>query len=676
MNSHRYLFLFSHDVVRERRSVIDGLYAEGLRVPLEYAIGCEVVADPEQAKRLFANGSYKAYSKSAFAESELEGLGPRERPLVRRWNARMAYRRSPKRPPANPDRAAPHCIFDIEKLERDVLSYIKSREGPTLGRRMIYDLRGRKMRNLPIAEGKRILRALEEHLKSETLAFHLCNALYLVQPNLLSYLLDADLLDELAKRFWRLLGEVGCWEMRGRQAVGLVVVESSRAGDPRFNDDERDAVVNGVLDGLAHLENEFPGNDLTWVVDEQRVAIDVDNGPDGDNASVNADSYFLRPAIGGISYEGNSYSESWAGLADYREDLRVETLSNHAFVIFVTPYGSSWHGYSSTGLFFILQAKHPGSNGEDWGGRGLDGISVTTIHEVVHRYNGEHEYGDDHHGRQPCGSCGGEIGCDRVPNGNCVDHPRPYECTMRGGRNEICPWTRAHIGWSHLFVELYTTDEWLAGSDDHVELDIGDRVFTLNNPGFDDREAGQKDGYAVWAGSSMARNAIRRILVRKEQDGFNGGWKLRRVKVWHEGDLICNANPNIWLENHRLHWAFSIDDSYVNTLFIEVTTSNDWWSGTDDNVSLEMGGRTWDLDTPWVNDFEAGDTNLFDLDPGTGLRRADIDQIRIRKSPDGFFAGGWKLKGLKIEINGATLYNNQNIEQWLKGSDRTFTDSV
>lgn len=104
-------------------------------------------------------------------------------------------------------------------------------------------------------------------------------------------------------------------------------------------------------------------------------------------------------------------------------------------------------------------------------------------------------------------------------------------------------------------------------------------------------------------------------------------------------------------------------------LRVAVSTADVTWGGTDDDVTLYLAGRSWDLDNEGHDDFERGNTDTFDLDPGTGLYQSSIGQLRLHKSPDGV-AGGWKLKGLRIEIDGSTVYNNQGINKWLEDSDR------
>lgn len=246
---------------------------------------------------------------------------------------------------------------------------------------------------------------------------------------------------------------------------------------------------------------------------------------------------------------------------------------------------------------------------------------------------------------------------------------------MDDNGRRLCSYTRGQIGWSDLFVELRTADESWAGTDDDVWLDTGDHVFTLDNLDIDDRERGNIQGYAIWA-PWLRREDIRRIMIRKSEDGFAGGWKLARVRVWFRGELICDQSPNVWLEDESRIWSGCVfDRDYVNTLRVKVTTADEWWAGTDDDVTLTIAGRSFNLDNAWRNDFERGNTDTFTLDPGTGLRRSAISTVRIHKSPDGF-AGGWKLGGVELITNGSTLFNDQGIDRWLEDGDRTWTGTV
>ncbi len=244
---------------------------------------------------------------------------------------------------------------------------------------------------------------------------------------------------------------------------------------------------------------------------------------------------------------------------------------------------------------------------------------------------------------------------------------------MDGNQKRICAYTQGHLGWADLFVELHTGNKNHSGTDDKVWLDIGDRAFVLDNPSHDDREKNNIEGYALNY-TRVRKNEIKRIGIRKASDGHAGGWFLDRVKVWLRGELICNNRVDRWLEDDDLWWV-SADcgnsDTIVNTLEVKVSTADIKWAGTDDKITLKLGSRSWTLDNQGRNDFERGRTDTFNLDPGVGFYETAINQIRISKASDGS-AGGWRIKGLSISVNGNPFYDNQSINRWLKDDQRVW----
>jgi hypothetical protein len=131
---------------------------------------------------------------------------------------------------------------------------------------------------------------------------------------------------------------------------------------------------------------------------------------------------------------------------------------------------------------------------------------------------------------------------------------------MDGNSRRLCGYTRGQIGWATIFVETTTADEQWAGTDDTVWFDIGDHQWELDTPNHDDRERGNREGYALWS-PGIQRADIKRVLIRKSPDGFAGGWKLKRVRVWHGGVLICDQNNiNRWLEDDHRFWVGCITD--------------------------------------------------------------------------------------------------------------------
>lgn len=54
---------------------------------------------------------------------------------------------------------------------------------------------------------------------------------------------------------------------------------------------------------------------------------------------------------------------------------------------------------------------------------------------------------------------------------------------------------------------------------------------------------------------------------------------------------------------------------------------------------------------------------------------SDITNIQIRKSSDGI-AGGWKLGGLRVYLDGVLAYSNNSINTWLEDDHRTWGVSL
>jgi hypothetical protein len=131
------------------------------------------------------------------------------------------------------------------------------------------------------------------------------------------------------------------------------------------------------------------------------------------------------------------------------------------------------------------------------------------------------------------------------------------------------------------------------------------------------------------------------------------------------------------------------DTEPIYCINIEVTTANEYWAGTDNDVYLimwaahtnELGNtiplnKRWELDGSVQTDgeplFELGKTNVFRLTDNLPSRICEITAIRIEKSPDDW-DGGWKLGGILIHYNddpSKIIYQNSNINTWLEDNHR------
>lgn len=696
----RYLFLLSEPGEKAIEFADNYLHELGVRVTTVFRTGALAgLATPQHVEAAATDGYFAVISKGSISEETQTKLRPEHADAVRVWNTKHSpdlrelkqkdidkvgaswgdekYEQRGPSTRIDPDDfryavlkqlgvsekeliekyLAEHPQSDLDRSEADQRDQDKGEPGkPNVTNRIHGD------------EFIKFERELGRRLKDIDLAYEGARVAYDLGPEWTGILLwiDPAILLEILRRLFD-ESEVGCWKLENRIAVGVVFVESGRRGGPTFTTGQRNTLEAEISDGLEWLAGQAPWQArLTWALDWQRTRIDVPNGTNDSD-----EQYWRDPAIGEVNFHGATYTADLTGLSEYRSDLRWRNQAAHAFVIFVTPYGTDWHGQA-----FPSRGQITLANRNDWGGWGIGTIDRITAHETSHLFGAPDEYTGS---GTPCSSCDTLHGCYRIPNGNCGTCSRSGQSCIMGGNDwRLCSWTRGHLGWSDLFVELTTVDEFLAGTDDTVWLDIGERTFELDTPDYDDREQNNRDGCGHDY-TGVTREDIQRVGIRKSTDGVFGGWKLRRVKLRLRGELVCDSGTiNEWLEDHHRWWASSrcgSSNDIVNELQVWVSTGDVWWAGTDDDVTLRLGGRSWNLDNEWHDDFEQGHTDSFQLDPGTGLYRSHIGAIQIRKSPDGI-AGGWRLKGLRIAVNGATIFDNQNINRWLEDDNRTWSGHI
>jgi hypothetical protein len=114
----------------------------------------------------------------------------------------------------------------------------------------------------------------------------------------------------------------------------------------------------------------------------------------------------------------------------------------------------------------------------------------------------------------------------------------------------------------------------------------------------------------------------------------------------------------------------------IRDIQVRIKTSTSRWSGTDDSMYLRTSGDTrFELDKKLYNDFENGDDDTYsvpiDSVTRTGFSLSDIKYLQIEKASDGA-AGGYKLGGVTITINGREVVNQPKIEKWLEDNKRTW----
>ncbi len=464
-----------------------------------------------------------------------------------------------------------------------------------------------------------------------------------------------------------------CRTLHGEISIGVVFVDSTPGIGRIVSQTHKNSLQLQIQEGLTWLTTEHPSGNLSFNYDFHTVEIDTPNMPNSnDGASTSADSYWRNPGIGAVNFNGTTFTPDDAGIAAYKQAMMQAHGSDDAVVYFITRYGSSSPGYSS-GERFISITEYA----DDWASIAPRKRATASL-LLLYQFGAESEYGG---GGTPCSSCEEEFGCDHIPNGNCRTCAISYRrCIMHATYlQDLCEYTKGQIGWADIFVELTTDDEYYSGTKDNVWLDIGHRTYQLSLD-VRDKKRRDRDGYAIWDGGNITRDQIKRILIRKDEDGTGGsggGWKLRGVKVFHDCEMIANDSPGVWLQNYDLHYLSNsyadFNNNLVNSLELRVITGDVYGAGTDSRVTLQIGGRNFPLESS-QNDFSRDSNRTYILDPGTGLRVADITVIQITKSIS--WGTAWHLAGLTLIVNGDTIYENLSINQWLDNDDTRFFNDV
>lgn len=111
------------------------------------------------------------------------------------------------------------------------------------------------------------------------------------------------------------------------------------------------------------------------------------------------------------------------------------------------------------------------------------------------------------------------------------------------------------------------------------------------------------------------------------------------------------------------------EDRPFGTLKVQISTSSDALSGTDDDVYFGMeftDGRTYEklLDKEGYNDFEMGDNDPYYLYVGDNtLYPQNVKRVWIRKKYN-WWSDDWKVKDISISVNGVNVFS-QSLNRML-----------
>lgn len=431
-------------------------------------------------------------------------------------------------------------------------------------------------------------------------------------------------------------------KLHGRIVVAIVLVQLTNA--PAFADARQHRILREALDGLAWLVAQHPDGNLTFVV---RVETPTAVDPPAARTPSPLSDVLARTRI---ALDGEERGAS-ASLTDFAYLTALNTTLGGvaAKLIALTPFAGdpSWATGYTNGNTWITYL-------DDWRGHGDATVDGIVAHEFLHNFGADDEY-PRRPGRSGCECTSDEVAKTKIPNGNCAAcRKSPQErCIMRDFSRTLCPHTRAQVGWADLFVELQTAGAPMAGTDDRLWLDIGDRVLALDAREHDDHEPMQTAGYCFWG---VRRDEVKRILLRKEPGDLAGAWLPTRVRVWHRHTLLCDLrnDERRWLDDEVTCWtapAGFLDRDYVSKLEVDLRTSGHRGSRA---VRLWIDDRSWVLPCPKSSSLGVNDRFL--VDPGMGLRRSSIRIIGIEWVRNHFDdPAPAVIEALEIRCNDATV---------------------
>lgn len=436
----------------------------------------------------------------------------------------------------------------------------------------------------------------------------------------------------------------------GRMVVAVILVQATAPGESLADEAQRNRVMREVIDGLGWIVTQHPSGDLTFVLRfELPESVPVPSPADV------LEMTKLMTMLGKlwIKLDGVEYPVNIDEIIPkpYMDALSARLSATKAKCFFLTPIANHEIAVGYTDVHTWIAYC------DNWRGKGEATVDGIVAHEMLHHFGAKDEYIKE--GKEGVFRCDCMGDTNAIPNGNCktcgTEHQRP--CVMNGFRRHICPHTRAMIGWADLFVEIETAGNGMAGTDDELWLDLGDRSLPLGTMEFDDFEPGHTVGYDFW---DVELEEVKRILLRKQPGDLASAWLPARVRVWHRTRRLCTLrnDDQRWVDDMTSTWSHpdgTFDDDYITRLEVELSTCGHCGSRS---MQLWLDDHRWVL--PCSIPVNHGDhdraIDRFTLDPGTGLRRSSLQSIRLEwlDMP----AGAASLAGcdrLVVRSNGSTL---------------------
>lgn len=232
--------------------------------------------------------------------------------------------------------------------------------------------------------------------------------------------------------------------LTGDIAIGLVLVDGPSGGHAALSLIDHADIGLGVIHALEHLYRNAPrSTKLVFVVEQKWVKLTIDPATIPGVIShptfqqqEDREKLWRDPALQALGY-----SAGFAGVDAYRAALRSRAwpagAPQQAIIGFVTRYNTASNAYAAMGRWIVNLPQidiYPGRNH----------IDRVFAHETCHLFGALDEYN----------GCNATLvsGPFGAFNGNCIHNPLATlgqaPCLMAGTSDDLCAWSKAHVGWS------------------------------------------------------------------------------------------------------------------------------------------------------------------------------------------------------------------------------------
>jgi hypothetical protein len=103
----------------------------------------------------------------------------------------------------------------------------------------------------------------------------------------------------------------------------------------------------------------------------------------------------------------------------------------------------------------------------------------------------------------------------------------------------------------------------------------------------------------------------------------------------------------------------------IHKIALEITTGKKRTSGTDDEITLFIGGYKWILDNPKHDDFEKGRRGIYELDVPDGMDSSWFRFLCFQKKSRGR-DDPWQIEKITLKVNDQLVYEKEGLKVWLK----------